>query len=144
MNISEIRTIMKLYDRMLEEICHNYALSKTEITIINFLQHNSGKDTAADIVELHMLAKSQVSSAVESLIQKDLLARKQDQIDRRRIHLTLQPKTQPITEAITEVRKQFHAVILDGFTEREIKLCEEFSQRISQNAKTALRRREQV
>lgn len=144
MNISELRTIMKLYDRMLEGICHNYELSKTEITIINFLQHNPDKDTAVDIVELHMLAKSQVSSAVESLIQKNLLARKQDRMDRRRIHLTLQPTVQPITEAITKIRKQFHVAILDGFTEKEILLCEEFSQRISQNAKTALRRKEQA
>lgn len=144
MNISELRTIMKLYDRMLEHICHDYQLSKTEITIIGFLQHNPGKDTAVDIAELHMLAKSQVSSAVESLIQKGLLEREQDRIDRRRIHLTLQPAAQPITDAITAVRKQFHTVILDGFTEREILLSEEFSQRISHNAKMALGRREQA
>lgn len=144
MNISDFRTIMKLYDRMLESICHNYQLSKTEITIINFLQHNSAKDTAVDIVELHMLAKSQVSAAVESLLQKGLLARKQDTIDRRRIHLTLLPIAYPITDAITVVRKQFHEVILDGFTEKEIILLEEFSQRISQNAKITLRRKEQL
>mgnify|MGYP000224154339 CR=1 FL=1 len=144
MNVSDIRTIMKLYDRMLESVCHNYQLSKTEITIINFLQHNPEKDTAVDIVELHMLAKSQVSSAVESLIQKGLLARKQDTIDRRRIHLTLLPEAHPITDSIGIVRKQFHEAILDGFTDKEIMLSEEFSQRISQNAKIALGRREQL
>ena len=46
----------------------------TEASIICFLKNNPQLDTAADIVEYKMLAKSHVSQAVESLIQKSMLA----------------------------------------------------------------------
>ena len=45
----------------------------------------------ADIVELRMLLKGNVSQAVESLIQKSLLKREQNKEDRRKIHLSLTP-----------------------------------------------------
>ena len=71
---------------MLKDICNNYQLTIIEATIISFLYNNPGKDTAADIVELRMLSKGNVSQAVESLIQKSLLKREQDKEDRRKIH----------------------------------------------------------
>lgn len=142
MNISDVRKIIKLYNQMLETICQGYQLSKTEVSIINFLQHNPQKDTAADIVEMHMIAKSQVSSAVELLIQKGLLQREQDTIDRRRIHLSLLPAASPVTEAIHAVRCQFKDVMLDGFTPDECELYEEFNSRLLENVQTALDRKE--
>lgn len=65
-----IRRIIKLHETMLKQICQDYHLSLIEATIISFLYNNPGKDTAADIVELRMLSKGNVSQAVESLIQK--------------------------------------------------------------------------
>ena len=60
---------------------------------MHFLYNNPGKDTAADITELRMLSKGNVSQAVESLIQKGSakdgpLTR----LDRRKIHLSLLPQ----------------------------------------------------
>ena len=43
----------------------------------------------ADIVERRMLPKGNVSAGVETLVQKGLLMRRQDQTDRRKIHLSL-------------------------------------------------------
>ena len=76
--LSNIRRIVRLYDSMLRPVCDRYGLAPIEATIISFLQNNPGRDTAADIVELRMLSKSNVSQAVESLIQKSLLQRRQD------------------------------------------------------------------
>ena len=59
-----IRRIVKLYESMLRPICDKYRLAPIEATIISFLQNNSGRDTATDIVELRMLSKSNVSQAV--------------------------------------------------------------------------------
>lgn len=142
MNISDVRKIIKLYNQMLETICQRYQLSKIEVSIINFLQHNPHKDTAADIVEMHMVAKSQVSGAVELLIQKGLLQRTQDTVDRRRIHLSLLPEALPVTEAICEVRCQFKEVIMDGFTKEECEMYEKFNHRLLTNVETTLNRRE--
>ena len=44
-----------------------------EIKIISFLYNNPEKDTAADIAELRMLPKRNISKAVESLIKKGFL-----------------------------------------------------------------------
>ena len=77
-----IRKIMKLYEEMLKSVALHYGLTTIETDIISFLQHNPGKDTAVDIVEFRMLSKGCVK-AVESLIQKGLLRRQQDEKDRR-------------------------------------------------------------
>ena len=42
-------------------------LTITEGKVISFLYNNPGKDTAADITELRMLSKGNVSQAVESI-----------------------------------------------------------------------------
>ena len=96
--LTNMRRTIKLYDSMLKSVCEHYDLTLMEAAIISFLYNNPGKDTAADIVELRMLAKSNVSQAVESLIQKSLLYRTQDTKDRRKIHLSLAEKTKPITQ----------------------------------------------
>ena len=140
MNISDVRKIIKLYNQMLDTVCQSNQLSKTEVAVINFLQHNPQKDTAADIVETHLIGKSQVSVAVELLIQKGLLERTPDTTDRRRIHLSLLPAAKLVTEAIHTVRCQFEEVILNGFSGEERQLYEEFSNRLLQNVEAALNR----
>lgn len=92
-----------------------------EANIISFLYNNPGKDTAGDIVELRMLSKGNVSTAVEALIQKHLIEREQDKTDRRRIHLYLLPAAEPITNRISEIREQFSEEILFGFSEEGAK-----------------------
>ena len=140
MNISDVRKIIKLYNQMLDAVCQSNQLSKTEVAVINFLQHNPQKDTAADSVETHLIGKSQVSVAVELLIQKGLLERTPDTTDRRRIHLSLLPAAKPVTEAIHTVQCQFEEVILNGFSGEERQLYEEFSNRLLQNVEAALNR----
>ena len=90
---------------------------------------------AADIVELRMLSKSNVSAAVESLIQKSLLQRKQDVEDRRRIHLSLTSAAKPITQDIEAVREKFRKQIFQGFTEKELHLFDQLNERIARNTK---------
>ena len=133
-----IRRIIKLYDNMLRPVCDQYGLSPIEATIISFLYNNPGRDTAAEIVELRMLSKSNVSQAVESLIQKSLLQRRQDLKDRRRIHLLLTPASDPITHQIEVVRENFRKQIFRGFTEEEEKQFSCFNQRIAENTKLSV------
>ncbi len=136
--LSNIRRVIKLYDSMLKPVCDRYGLVPIEATIISFLYNNPGKDTAADIVELRMLAKSNVSQAVESLIQKSLLQRRQDTEDRRRIHLALTSEARPITEDIETVREVFRKQLFRGFTEEEQKQFAWFHDRVAENTKRAM------
>ncbi len=134
-----IRRIVKLYDGMLKPVCGRYGLTPMEAAVVSFLFNNPGKDTAADIVEIRMLSKSNVSQAVESLIRKSLLQRRQDTGDRRRIHLSLTPESAPITREIEAVREDFRRQIFRGFSEEEVEQFTRFSERIAENAKAAER-----
>ena len=136
--LSNIRRIIKLYDNILKPVCDRYGLVPIEATIISFLQNNPGRDTAADIVELRMLAKSNVSQAVESLIQKSLMQRQQDTEDRRRIHLSLTAEVQPITKDIEAVREAFRKQIFRGFTKEEQQQFSRFNDRIAENTRIAM------
>lgn len=95
--LMSFRYIIKGQDALIKEICDSFKLTRIEGTIIVFLYNNPGKNTAGDIVELRMLSKGNVSQAVESLIQKSFLARKQDAEDRRKIHLSLLGRSMPVS-----------------------------------------------
>ena len=130
-----IRAAMKFQDSLLKQLSETYGLTLIEANVITFLHNNPGKDTAADITELRMLSKGNVSQAVESLIQKSLLYRTQDTKDRRKIHLSLAEKTKPITQEIERVRERFRERVFQGFSEEEEKLVVQFNKRIAENIK---------
>ena len=140
--LTNIRRIIKLHESMLKGICETYRLSLIEATIISFLYNNPGKDTAADIVELRMLSKGNVSHAVESLMQKSLLQRRQDTEDRRKIHLSLTQAAQPITASLKELFQQFHEELFFGLSKEELELFDRVNEQIIVNTQNAIARRE--
>lgn len=137
-----LRSLLRLYDKMLKKVCMEHDLTVIEADVISFVQNNPGKDTAADIVDLRLLSKGAVSKAVESLLQKSLLERIPDTEDRRRIHLKLKPEAGPVTESIDEVREEFLNTVLDGFTKEELEAHAQFFQRLFANTKKAMERRD--
>lgn len=142
--LMSIRWIIKLHESMLKEICQEYQLTLIEATIISFLHNNPSKDTAADIVEFRMLSKGNVSQAVESLIQKSLLQRKQDTVDRRKIHLSLTQDACPITESMEAVWCKFHEKIFAGLSQEDQKLFDRVNKQIIQNTKDAMMGRDKI
>ena len=139
--LAHIRLTMKLQEQMLKNICETWQLTITEGKVISFLYNNPGKDTAADITELRMLSKGNVSQAVESLIQKGLLKRTADQTDRRKIHLSLLPQTADITAAICSMQANLYSQIFCGLSEEDLKLYEQINQQIMENTKKAIKER---
>mgnify|MGYP005787325059 FL=1 len=137
-----LRSLIRLYDKMLKKVCTEHDLTVIEADVISFLRNNPGKDTAVDIVELRRLSKGAVSKAVESLIQKSLLERIPDTVDRRRIHLKLKPEAGPVTEMIDDVKEEFLNTVLNGFSKEELQEHTRFFQRLFDNTRTELERRE--
>lgn len=88
----------RLYEKQFEEICERYQITQNEADIIVFLANNREFDTARDIVEFRMIAKSYISKSVEDLIKKDFLVRTLDKEDRRIIHLKLTDKSIPMID----------------------------------------------
>ncbi|WP_349947504.1 MarR family transcriptional regulator [Lacrimispora sp. BS-2] len=132
--------VKRLYEKQFEETRMKYQISQSELDILAFLANNPEYDTASDIVEIRMIAKSYVSTSVESLITKGLLERVQDQNDRRVIHLNLTEKTTPIITDIRLGQAQVLKLLFAGMTNDEIELFEKLLERIFDNADAALER----
>ncbi len=141
--LTTIRRTVKLHESMLKKVCEEYQLTLIEATIISFLHNNPEKDTAADIVELRMLQKGNVSQAVESLNKKSLLQRKPDEADRRKIHLFMTEEAEPIVQSIEGFRKEFQKEIFAGISVEEQEMFCRVNERIKTNAQRALEKREQ-
>lgn len=129
-----IRRIIRLYEDTVRPVCDTYQITQIETDILAFLHNNPGKDTAKDIVELRMLQKGNVSQAVERLIQRGILSRRQDEKDRRRIHLSLTPSGTEIADAILTARKQFLSRLFKDFSEKELLLYLKLNQKLFANA----------
>ena len=141
--LTGIRRISKLHESMLKTyVCQEYGLTLAEATVISFLYNNPGRDTAADIVELRMLQKGNVSQSVETLAQKDLVKRSQDAGDRRKIHLSLTEESEPIVRTVEEVNRRFQATVFDGITQEEMEIFSAINLKIMKNAQCALERKE--
>ena len=128
-----IRRLVKLYDRYMEETRSHHGLSQLEITIISFLHNNPGRDTARDICETRMLPKGNVSQGVDSLMQKELLVRTVDSVDRRRMHLALTEKAKPIVEDVERAKEAFYRRNFACFTAEELRFYADMSARIAGN-----------
>lgn len=136
--LTTIRQTIKFYESLLKEVCREHGLTQLEVNIISFLHNNPGRDTAADIVELRMLPKGNVSQGVEALIQKSLLQRQQDADDRRRIHLTLTPKALPAVKKIETCKDEFYCRLFAGFSLEERDTYIRLHQRIVENTSRGL------
>lgn len=134
-----IRSVIRLYDRQVRAAGQRYGLGQTEVDVLAFLFNNPGRDTARDIVALRMLPKGSVSQTVEALIRRGLLRRRQDEADRRRIHLALTEEAQPIAEALAAAQREFQSALFRGFSPAERAQYEAFCRRVFENAAGALK-----
>lgn len=66
-----MRFITKSHEACIQTICREHQLTMMEATIITFLRNNPSVDTAADIAELRMLSKGQVSRQWSHWFRKD-------------------------------------------------------------------------
>lgn len=136
-----LRGMIKLYEKTMKTVCTAHALTMVETDIIAFLKNNPQKDTAADIVELRMLSKGAVSKGVEALIQKELICRYPDMEDRRRIHLKLTDRSEPILTDIEKAQTEFWDTVFEGFSEEELVICEKLKAHLFENVRNAEERR---
>ena len=139
--LTHIRLTMKLQEQMLKKICEKWQLTITEGKVIAFLYNNPQKDTAADITELRMLSKGNVSQAVENLIQKGFLKSTVDEMDRRKIHLSLLSEADDITKSISSMQKQLYHQIFNGLSEEDLKFYGQINEQIMKNTKHAIKER---
>ena len=135
------RGMEKLYGRYMDDIRRDFSLSRIEITIISFLHNNPGLDTAADIAELRMLSKGNVSQGVESLIEKGYLERFPDQTDRTCIHLSPTGQSRAIILRLDEAKARFLGMLTRGLTPQELGQYQALTEKIMKNVRDGLESR---
>lgn len=105
--VNGLRVITRFYDTQRRAVCRRLGISQMEFDILVFLHNNPGRDTARDIVALRGLPKSNVSQAVEVLMSKGMLARRQDAEDRRRVHLSLTEEADRLMPELLKAQQTF-------------------------------------
>lgn len=116
---SNLQALRKAYSISVEPVCQKWGLTRAEIDVLLFLGSNSGMDRAADIVEYRGLTKSHVSVAVKELCRRGLLETRQDDEDRRAIHLKPTAAAAQIVADGNAAQKTHIAKIFEGFTPEE-------------------------
>lgn len=124
------QSVKQLCTKSMEPMMAAFDLTMLEIGIILFLAESPACDTCRDIADNLLLAKSNVSTAVEHLVQRGFLAREPDQLDRRKVHLTLLPTALPLVQQGQTARETLLAELMSGFTPEEIGQMEHLEQKL--------------
>lgn len=130
--------VKKAYDTLWDDIMEQFSLTRAEIDVLAFLANNPEKNTAHDIAEYRMIAKSHVSKAVDNLLEQGLLVREKDKLDRRCMHLI---PTQAAGNVISEIQAkqlEFKKKLTEGFTEDELLFFSKIISRFADNASKLL------
>ena len=133
-----MRRFRKLYETLSRPVCEAEHLTQTELDVLAFLANHPTRDTARDITKWRMLPKANVSQAVESLMQKRLLERKEDTADRRKIHLRLTKAGQKIVPGISASRQKMLEVMFRGISKEELTAYLALQMRMDQNVQSYL------
>jgi len=132
----------RLYAQMFQPLGLRYGLNQLEIDILLFLHNNPAYNTARDIAQRRGFAPSNVSTAVDALRKKGLLATLPDPDSRRVLRLRLTAGAGPVTDALALRQRECFALVADGFSPEERELFFQFLRRMDQNVQRALDRKD--
>lgn len=143
MNITTRSQMLKVaFENTFDDIKKKYNLTITEIRILLFLAMNENKNTARDMVEDIMIAKSHISISVESLVNKEIVIKIQDKKDKKKMHLVICNNKKYIIEEIVENQKKLTDSITQGLTEEEVEELKRLSEKVETNIKNLIAKSE--
>ena len=123
----------KIYARMLTPVCQKWALTRNALDVLLFLHNNPGLDRAADIVSRRGMTKSHVSQSVADLEKRGLLYRREDENDRRTVHLMLSETATQIAKEGVDTQRQYFAALFRGLTREELSAWRAITEKVSDN-----------
>lgn len=136
MNIPmQAQVLKKVFEKVFDEIREQLDLTMNEIIVLLYLESNKNKNTAKDIVEDSLIAKSHVSKSVDSLVNKNLIIRVPDEENKKIIHLELNENAEKIMDELSKKEEEMKALVLKGIPEENIKILEEALEQVKQNIK---------
>ncbi len=109
--IPYIQRCKLLYTRLIGKVGKVYGLSQTACDVLIFLHNHPQYTTATDVVTHRMIAKSNVSTAVEELKKKGYATASPDPENRRITHIHLTEEALPVAQDIAQAQGQFSALL---------------------------------
>ena len=130
----------KYYTVQFEGAAAAYGLNQLEIDILLFLHNNPELCTASDICRYRVLAKSNVSAAVERLRSRGVLTVSPAPGNRRQRLLGFTADGQRIAAALAEIQHRTVEPLFEGFTAEEQQRLQEYLSRIDANIQRQLKK----
>ena len=125
--------LKKAYEKIFYPLAESLKLTQNEIDVLLFLYNNEPLDTASDIAKYRAMSKSMISKSVDSLYRKKYLSYEMDSIDKRCIHLKIEPVAIPIVERLYLVQKDFFAILARDLTHKEYEAMEAVLKKMYKN-----------
>lgn len=127
------RQFQKMCEREYETIRKKYDLRKVELDMLYFLDYFQEARTAKDIAKMRQVSKAHISSAVENLVERQLLETREDPEDRRRMLLELTEAGGEIVKEVALIRKRMTEIVYDGITDQEKQVMQQAAKKMMQN-----------
>lgn len=125
--------LKKAYEKTFEGLDRELGLTQNEIDVLLFLHNNAPLDTASDIARYRAMSKSMISKSVDSLYRRGYLSYEVDKMDKRYIHLKIEPVAFPIVERLYKIQKDFFLKLTRNITGEEYKTMETILKKMYQN-----------
>jgi len=122
-----------VYEKMFYQVSEELELTQNEIDVLLFLHNNAPLNTASDIARYRAMSKSMISKSVDSLYKRGYLSYDIDELDKRCIHLKIEPVAMPIVKKLHEVQKQFFDILTSNISEEEYKVMETVLNKMYEN-----------
>ena len=133
-----------LYARIFQPFTQQFDLTQPEIDILLFLYNKPACNTARDIAHMRGLAKSNVSTALESLRQKGFLRVENDPHSRRLRRLFLSEEKMPVLRTLHRCQRAYLEQLICGFSKEETETLARLLERMAGNISDRLRQLEET
>jgi len=120
-NLLNLQVSMRaLYAMCIEPVCQKYGVTRTELDILLFLANNPQYDTAAEIVNIRLLAKSHVSTSLKSLEKNGYITKHTEDSDKRLIRLRLTVQADNVVQEGRQRQSDVVNVISAGLGQEDL------------------------
>lgn len=131
--LAQIKKMKTASEMILSDLTVRENLTIIEVNIMGFLTANPMYNTAKEIEELRLIKKSNISTAIEVLINKGYLIRNKDEKDRRIIRLIPTEKGKSLGEEVVKRQIGLFEQLFDGLGFEEIEIYFNINKKIASN-----------
>lgn len=127
------RKAFTLYERECRPVCRRYGINQTCFDVLMFLANHREYNTARDICMVRGIKTGLASVAVELLIEKGFLARRDDPEDRRVKRLQLTEAAEPLAAEGRRLQLEFGGRVVEGISREELDIYKRITERLVDN-----------